>query len=213
MYTPRESVQRAPRRSARLRLVGIAIATAAASASFIGTMHVDAAESGLSAPAPVDAARSAAAYDGRVIDLAKDWEGAQACWVDEIGAATCFRSEAQMDQALVAAGKDLAQTNPSSAADKREGARAATCSSSLRLYRNNYYGGGVLYLSQRYSWINMSWYGFDNVVSSYRVGGCSAKFRSGSNGGGNTYWGATWAWASKSSMNGWNNVLSSVKIS
>ena len=175
-------------------------------------MHVDAAESGLSAAAPTDVARSVANYEGRVIDLAKDWEGAQACWVDEAGTATCFRSEAQMDRALVAAGKDLSQTNPSRAAEEREGARAAACSSSLRLYRNNYYGGGVLYLTQRYSWINMSWYGFDNVVSSYRVGGCSAKFRSGSYGGGNTYWGATWAWASRSSMSGWNNVLSSVKI-
>ncbi len=179
--------------------------------SLVGALSVDAADSGrASVAATTD--RSVATFEGREIDLSKDWGEAAACWVDEVGKATCFRTEAMMDRALVAAGKDLAATNSPTEVDKREGARAAGCSSSLRLYRNNYYGGGVVYLSQRGYWINLSWYGFDNVVSSYRVGGCSSTFRSGSNGSGNTYWGGTWAWASKSSMSGWNNVLSSVYI-
>ena len=176
-----------------------------------GGLIVDAADPG-QAPNETTGERSQASFEGRQIDLSKDWEGAGACWVDEVGTAECFGTESEMDLALVAAGHDLATTNSPTEADKREGARAASCSSSLRLYRNNYDGGGVVYLSQRGYWINLSWYGFDNVVSSYRVGGCSTTFRSGSNGSGTTYWGATWAWASKSSMSGWNNVLSSVLI-
>ena len=195
-----------------LRLGRALVILAAACSSLASGLSVDAADSRL-APTMAASETSIATFEGREIDMSKNWEGADACWIDEVGKAACFRTESEMDRALVAAGHDIALTNSPTKADKREGARAASCSSSLRLYRNNYYGGGVVYLSQRGYWINLSWYGFDNVVSSYRVGGCSTTFRSGSYGTGTTYWGGTWAWASKSSMSGWNNVLSSVLIS
>lgn len=196
--------------SSTLARLGLIVTVMAS--SMTGALHVDAADPGVSAAPAVAAERSAASFEGRSLDLSKSWGDAQACWVDEKGSATCFRSEEQMDRALVAAGKDLKSTNPPTAEDKREGYRAATCSSSLRLYRNNSYGGGVLYLSQRGYWTNLSWYGFDNVVSSYRVGGCSTVFRSGTYGSGMSYWNSTSAWASRSSMSGWDNVLSSIYI-
>jgi hypothetical protein len=159
-------------------------------------------------------ARSIASFEGTSLDLSKSWGEAGACWIDEDGAATCYRTEKEMDAAIVAAGGDLGRvTDEHHRQDIAHGARMASCSSSLRLYRSDSYSGGTLYLTQRYSWINLSWYGFDNDTSSYRVGACSTTFRSGSNGGGTTYWGGTGAFASKSSMSGWNNVLSSVRIS
>lgn len=211
MYTHTQAFKRAPKpNNSSLRRLAVAITVV--SASLAGAFHVSAADPGKGRGVDISTERAAADFEGRQIDLSKDWEEAQACWVDEVGAAKCFRSEAQMDRALVAAGKDLDSTNPPSAADKQEGFRAASCSSSLRLYRNNYYGGGVLYLTQRGYWTNLSWFGFDNVVSSYRVGGCTTAFKSGSGGSGYTYWGNTSAWAARSSMSGWNNVLSSIYI-
>lgn len=203
----------------RIRLATIALATIAS--LVIGPFAAHAAEPGITQPAaeePSDSSgtdlRSLAAFEGVSLDLSKSWGDAGACWVDEDGAATCYRTEKDMDAAIVAAGGDLGY--PAARPDREDlanGARMASCSSSLRLYRNNSYSGGTLYLTQRYSWINMSWYGFDNDTSSYRVGACSTTFRSGSYGGGTTYWGGTGAYNSRSSMTGWNNVLSSVRIS
>lgn len=200
----------------RGRLAKIALAAIASLA--IGPFVAHAAESGLQRATAEEStvifaieAHSIASFEGATLDLSKSWGDAGACWVGEDGAATCYRTEKDMDAAIVAAGRDLGYAVAEH--DLAHGARRASCSSSLRLYRSNSYTGGTLYLTQRYSWINMSWYGFDNDASSYRVGACSTTFRSGSNGGGTTYWGGTSAYNSRSSMTGWNNVLSSVRIS
>lgn len=148
-----------------------------------------------------------ATFEGRTIDLRTGWGDAQACHVAEDFAVTCHRSEAAMDKAhglAVRAGGDY----PSAANGY------ASCGSSLRLYKYNYYSTPVLYLTTRYQWINLSWYGYDNAVSSYKVGACSATFRSGSYGGGSSYPGPTYAWAQRSTMGwGWDNVMSSIYIS
>jgi hypothetical protein len=89
----------------------------------------------------------------------------------------------------------------------------ATCSSSLRLYRAPSYGGSVLYLTNRGTYIDLSSYGFDNDTSSYRVGACDSNFYAGSNGGTPLYPGPTSANSSAASMlSGWDNVVSSVYI-
>jgi hypothetical protein len=89
----------------------------------------------------------------------------------------------------------------------------AACSSSLRLYRSTSYGGAVLQLTTRNTYINLSGYGFDNDTSSYKVGACSAGFYDGSGGGAPTYPGSTGANASATSMvSGWDNRVSSVYI-
>ena len=86
----------------------------------------------------------------------------------------------------------------------------ASCPSSVKLYSWSWYGTPVLYLTTRGSWTTLSWFGFDNITSSYKVGHCSAVFRSGSYGGGSTYPGPTWAWARRTTMGwSWDNVLSS----
>jgi hypothetical protein len=81
------------------------------------------------------------------------------------------------------------------------------------LYRSTSYGGAVLQLTTRYTYINLSGYGFDNDTSSYRVGACAAYFYDGTNGGGSVYPGSTGAGVSASSMvSGWDNRISSVYI-
>lgn len=147
-----------------------------------------------------------AQFEGRTIDLKKGWGDAQACHVREDLSVKCYRTEKAMDADLGLAHR-AGGDYPSNANGY------ASCSSSLRLYSYSYYGTPVLYLTTRGSWTTLSWFGFDNITSSYRVGACSALFRSGSYGGGSTYPGPTWAWARRSTMGwSWDNVLSSVYI-
>jgi hypothetical protein len=134
-------------------------------------------------------------FEGTRINLTHGWGGAAACTSD--GARTdCFRTEAQMDRFL---GQQVHL--------------ALACSSSLRLYSGVGFGGSVLHLTARGSWINLSSYGFDNITSSYIVGACASFLASGASGGGSWYPGPTNAGASSSSMlGGWDNVISSAYI-
>ncbi len=91
---------------------------------------------------------------------------------------------------------------------------SSTCSSFLRLYDLTAYRSPVLYLRDRYQWLNLSSYGFNNRTSSYKVGACNSVFADYSNGGGALYpTNLTQAYDQASSMNsGWNNDVSSVYI-
>jgi hypothetical protein len=180
------------------------VAVSMGAIAIIAPTDAGAVDSGRASPAAAE--RGRANFEGRSIDLQKGWGNAKACHVSETLEVTCYRSEKAMDKAMglsARAGGDY----PSAANGY------ASCGSSLRLYRNNYYSSPVLYLTTRGSWTSLSWFGFNNVTSSYRVGACSAVFRSGNYGGGSTYRGGTWAWARRSTMGyGWDNVLSSTYI-
>jgi hypothetical protein len=91
---------------------------------------------------------------------------------------------------------------------------SSTCSGYLRLYDGTSYGTPVLYLRDRYQWLNLSSYGFNQKVSSFKVGPCAADFADYANGGGGWYpWYLTEAYDQSSSMiSGWNNDVSSVYI-
>ena len=65
------------------------------------------------------------------------------------------------------------------------------CSSGLDLYENINYGGRELILSSQSNWINLSAYGFSDIVSSYKVGTCSISMTDAANGSGNVYSGPT----------------------
>ncbi len=158
----------------------------------------------LGLPAPsVSAADSGgvlATFEGTTINLQDGWGAAQACTSDGT-VTTCYRSEAAMDRATAVPARSIEITP------------LAACASSLRLYRSTSYGGSVLQLTTRYTYINLSGYGFDNDTSSYKVGACSAGFYDGSSGGAPTYPGSTGANASAASMvSGWDNRVSSVYI-
>ncbi|HYN31970.1 MAG TPA: hypothetical protein VES40_05045 [Ilumatobacteraceae bacterium] len=157
---------------------------------------------GLPTP-PVSAADSGgvlAAFEGTTINLQDGWGAARACTSNGT-VTTCYRSEAAMDRATAVSARSTEITP------------LAACSSSLRLYRSTSYGGSVLQLTTRYTYINLSGYGFENDTSSYKVGACSAGFYDGSGGGAPAYPGNTGANASATSMvSGWDNRVSSVYI-
>ncbi len=145
-------------------------------------------------------------FDGRPVNLAQSWEGAGACYVGPAGA-TCFGTEAEMDQWLAHAGL------------LREVAGgvvpASTCSSYVRLYDGTSYTGAVLHLSTRHVWHNLAGLGFDQRTSSYKIGACSALFADLANGGGGTMpstYTAAWKQYTSMPVAGWNDDVSSVYI-
>ncbi len=176
------------------RLLAATVAAVAAVVGVVPVAHATAADvsNGRSPDAVI------ASFDGGWIDLTKGWGEATACSSDGVSTA-CFRTEADMDHAL-----NARSSGP---------VPLASCSSSLRLYRSTGFAGGVLSLTTRNTYINLSAYGFDNDTSSFRVGACAAYFYDGANGGAPLYPGATGAGASASSMaSGWDNRISSVYI-
>lgn len=141
-------------------------------------------------------------FEGRQIDLAEGWGGAQACLVLS-STIHCFRT---VDE-LSAAEKSLV------AGDGALVSLAATCSTALRLYDGTYQTGSLLSIASRGQWINLGLYGFDNQTSSYRVGACAVELASGTNGGGSRYFRCLSAYCEEDVMaSGWDNVLSSAYL-
>jgi hypothetical protein len=109
---------------------------------------------------------SAATFDDGQIDLGESWGEAAACI--ELGDHTeCFRSEEQLFQTYPEYGADAGSAQSAAPTEafvssSREFTVAATCSSSLRLYRLTGFTGGTLVLTTRGVVLNLSTYGFDN---------------------------------------------------
>lgn len=88
-----------------------------------------------------------------------------------------------------------------------------SCSSSLRLYDHNWYGGRRLSFWDRGFWQNLSDYGFDDRTSSYIVGGCYAYLAEHADGGGWWYPGPTYPYAGEPAMySGWQDTISSIYV-
>lgn len=154
-----------------------------------------------------------ALYDGRVIDISKDWEGATTCVVvDALTLARCYDSAAERDAGLEQLG--LASLFEEAAAPSGASFAFASCSSYLKLYDGYSYGGASLWLNLRSQWLNLSNYGFNQRASSYKVGGCNTAMADYNNGGG--AWistSLTQAWDKDAVIGGsWNNDVSSVYI-
>lgn len=158
-----------------------------------------------------------ALFEGRLINMSGDWEGAAACmvWPEAVDTPECFRSEAAMDQRIA----ELERTLPQEAIDHRQTIGSATrgvsdCSSSVRLYDGTSYTGAALYLRGREVWFNLVDSGFNQMTSSFKIGACSAYFADLSGGGGDWYpTSQTEAYDVATSMiSGWDNDVSSVWI-
>lgn len=160
-------------------------------------------------------------FEGRSLDLAESWGDARAC-IEIAGTVSCYRSEADMDvahpefvfdRAQISVAEEAGVTSAPAAAFSGPFVTVLSCSTSLRLYRSTNYTGSVLQLTSRAVTHNMSAFGFDNDVSSYKVGACSSTFWSGSNLSGSIYPGSTDANDVSPSMGGgWDNIVSSVRI-
>ena len=169
-------------------------------------------------PAPAGAQRApgvaggtgTATFEGETIDLAGDWGDARACLIwRQGGVMECFRTEAELDEREA----ELRGAQPSQAAEGPTAAQAHSwyCSSSLRLYEHNWYGGRRLSFWDRGYWQNLSDYGFEDQTSSYIVGGCYVHLAEHAWGGGWWYPGPTYPYAGEPVM-GWQDVISSIYI-
>lgn len=122
-----------------------------------------------------------ATFEGRRISLEEGWGEASACLIwNEIGVSECFRTETQMDARIAELEASLQSADLEDNGIQTAG---ATCSGYLRLYDGTSYGSPVLYLRDRFQWLNLSGYGFDQKTSSYKVGPCYAYFADYANGG------------------------------
>jgi hypothetical protein len=158
-----------------------------------------------------------ALFEGAVIDMSKDWEGAGACmvWPEAIDTPECFRTEVEMDKRIA----ELERQLPQAEAETRRPLGSAptgvtNCSSSVRLYDGTSYTGAALYLRGRQVWYNLVDAGFNQMTSSFKIGACSAYFADLAGGGGDWYpTSQTQAYDMATSMaSGWDNDVSSVWI-
>jgi len=181
-----------------------------------------------------------AEFEGRQINLEKDWEGATSCVVWRSGGVVqCFREEseaqdllAEIEAADSALAPDLAdETEVAEPArgltDELETTESASapgtlpitaCSRScLHLYQHtnfNPFGVGKhLTFCDRGYWQNLTSYDFNDKLSSYKTGVRGAYFAEHTGGGGYWYPGDTGVCVSSSSMmGGWNDKISSIYI-
>lgn len=180
----------------------------------IGAARQDAAQGGPTTPS--ERRPAIATFEGRSLDLSRDWEDARACLVwRQGGVLECFRTPEAMEARV-------AQVSPGDAgrpagAGSPEGetmyAASYSCSSSLRLFDYTYYGGRQLWFWDRGYWQNLWDYGFEDRTSSYSVGGCYAHLAEHSWGGGWWYPGPTYPYAGEPVMSwGWSDTISSIYI-
>ena len=161
-----------------------------------------------------------ATFEGRRIDLSKDWGEAQACLVwRQGGVLECFRTS----EALDARSQELAprratvpssRPSPTSPSTSESFATASySCSSSLKLFDYTWYGGRQLSFWDRGYWQNLWDYGFDERTSSYVVGGCYVHLALHAYGQGIWYPGPTYPYAGELAMYwNWQNAVSSIYI-
>jgi hypothetical protein len=157
------------------------------------------------APAARLDAPGLAVFEGKTINLAEGWGRAQACVVWRAkGAVECFASEAAMT-------RREGQLSLSAAGVSVTASVAGSCSSPLRLYENTWYGGRQLAFWDYGYWQNLADYGFDNQLSSYKIGSCYAHLAESAWGGGWWYPGNTGPFYSEPVMSsGWNDRVSSI---
>jgi hypothetical protein len=177
-----------------------------------------------------------AEFEARQINLEKDWEGATTCVVWRSGGVVqCFREEseaqdllAEIDAAESALAPDLAdETEVAEPArgltDELETTESASapgplpitaCSRScLHLYEHTNFGGRHLTFCDRGYWQNLTSYGFNDQLSSYKTGVRGAHLAEHTNGGGSWYPGNTGVCISGGGMSsGWNDRVSSIYI-
>lgn len=152
-----------------------------------------------------------ALFEGNWIDLRAGWGEAQACMVFQTAAIVeCFRSAAEMA---------VREEEVSAVSASRRGDEATlstqsaswSCSSPLRLYEHGNFGGRQLSFWDAGLWQNLGDWGFNDQLSSYRVGSCYVYLAEHSWGGGWWYPGNTSPWHWEASMiSSWNDRISSI---
>ncbi|MDQ1436695.1 MAG: hypothetical protein QOK43_324 [Acidimicrobiaceae bacterium] len=154
---------------------------------------------------------AAAHYEGRMIDLGADWEGAQACVVDGPDDVWCYRTQADMEEAMDGrADATLARLDSTDTID-------AYCINRsdlyLILYENTGFGGRSVSFRDTSTWFDLATYSFDDITSSWKNNTyCDATAATGTAGAGSTL--TLTARSSNTDVGAtWTDVISSVYIS
>jgi hypothetical protein len=150
-----------------------------------------------------------ATYKGRIIDFARDWEGARACVVLRTDDIRCFASEAEQWRELAKVRRPAPPTatlefDPVYCLDRTD--------LYVIFYENTGFGGNSVSVNEASVWKDLSVIGLDNAMSSWKNNTyCDATAATGSGGGGSTL---TLAARSQNTDVGstWNDLISSVKI-
>lgn len=142
-------------------------------------------------------------YNGGIINMSQGWGSAQVCDVTDAGT-YCFANQSEFQ--IWTSSHPLASGAGSLSP-------MTNCSSNLDLYANISYGGSELMLNSQGNWINLSSYGFSDIVSSFKVGTCSISMNDAANGSGNFYPGPTSPGSLVSWIGtAWNDRIQSVFI-
>jgi len=147
-----------------------------------------------------------ATYDGRKIDLADGWQGAQACAVLSASDVRCYDSQADMQDALGAS----ARQNPAVQLSPLAG--CVPSGTFVTLYSDINFGGTSLSFQGTGSWTNLAPYGFDNAMESWtNTTNCNASVADGTGGSGAQL--ALGAHSSSSNVGTtWKNRASSILV-
>jgi hypothetical protein len=137
-----------------------------------------------------------ARFEGRWVDLSRDWAGARACLVYPGRPTECFRTVQSLRV------RETAFRSPD-----------ISCSAPLDLHNWSGQTGTLVSIYSRGLWINLSDLSFNNMTSSYTVGACAIELAANSGGGGSHYARCLYAWCVENVMaTGWNNAVSSVYL-
>lgn len=155
---------------------------------------------------------SIAIFENAEIDLSKDWGEANSCIIwRQGGVAECFRSEAEMSPLVLNVEEQiLAEEHVDREAPDYN---ILACPACLHLYQDkNFKGRHLTFCDVGGSFKNLTAYGFNDKLSSYKTGWYPAHLAEHTGGKGYWYPGNTNACASISHMSpGWNDRVSSIK--
>lgn len=171
-----------------------------------------------------ETAPATARFEGRTIDLHRDWGDARTCVVWSADAPVdCYRTEQAADQAVrrreAQESRQESSTQESSTQQADEPASdegtaaaplASSCASWLTLYDGVGWSGVSVRFRDRGYWQDLGRYGFAYRTSSYTTGACSVTL---ADAGWTAYPGYTGPYYSAYRMaSGWNNRVRYLKI-
>jgi len=152
-----------------------------------------------------------ASFEGTMLDLASDWGEAHSCVIwRQGGIIQCFRTTHEHDRLVAKIEDSFAKVSNLAPTPDRILACSRSC---LHLYQDSNFRSRELTFCDRGYWQNLTGYGFNDELSSYKTGAHGVHLAEHTNGGGYWYPGNTGACVAAGGMSsGWNDRVSSIYI-
>lgn len=147
-----------------------------------------------------------ARFEGKTIDLSKDWGAAKACNIQR-GVISCFRTAEESD---TQAAQQARTASPSTA--------QGYCSTPLRLYEHANFNqapfpeGRILSFYDSGYWQNLDRWYFNDQTSSYKTGSCYTSFAVDNGGWGDQADVGPWQSDGYMGSGSWNDLVSSIAL-